>query len=115
MKSLLVAMTLLTSFSTFASVSSSQYCQGAGQEAINQQAELVSEGIASGKIDKGLHEFFSNEIKEMQANHDFLCKGIRISKGKLSAREEQLKLVSRGIETGEISNDLADFFLKSLK
>ncbi len=117
MKKLLIGLTLLISISSFASdVSQSSYCQSRGQEAINNQKELILVGVAKGEISEDLQSFFEEGVKEMQANHDYLCKGIRISNGpELTAREKQLSLILKGIANGDIDDDLADFFLQNLK
>lgn len=117
MKKLLVGLTLLASMSSFANdVSQSSYCQTRGQEAINHQKELILVGVAKGEMDENLQSFFENGVEEMQANHDYLCKGIRISNGpELTAREKQLSLILKGIASGEIDDELADFFLQNLK
>lgn len=96
--------------------SQSSYCQGRGQEAIDYQKELILANIAEGQINEDL-QFFSEEgVKEMQANHDYLCKGIRISNSpELTVRERQLSLISQGLASGDINEELADFLIQSLR
>jgi hypothetical protein len=116
LKTTLVGLLLLGSLSTFAlEVSQSSYCQGRGQDQINNQVQLVQEGIATGEITNDLKTFFEKSIKDMQANHDYLCKGIRINRGEtLTYKEKQLELIKKGIESGDIDEELATFFLNNL-
>lgn len=116
MKKLLIGLLALGSISSFAqNIDKSSFCQGRGQEAIDNQKELIEIGVASGEISHDLEGFFMDGVEKMKENYNFICKGIRISNGPtLSLREKQLSLIVKGLESGDIDDELADYFLLNL-
>jgi hypothetical protein len=122
MKRLVVAMVLMGSISAFSQDrftqqnSKTPFCKHTGQSKINQQIRLVQTGIENGDIDAELEFFFFEGIKTMQENFDFICLGVPLSSGQnISAREAQLNTIKKGIASGEIDADLAEYFLENLK
>lgn len=116
MKLLIYGITLFISFSTYASsIENSTYCQFRGQETIDiQKARMVMQRN-KGEINDDLFLFFEKSIAQIQVNHDYLCKGIRISnEEKLSYKEKQLNLIKKGLESGTLDEELAHFFIENL-
>lgn len=117
MKIFLISLLMLSSVTTFAAdLRDSGYCLGRGQDAINSQKELLRDLSTRGEIDSQLKTFFETSLRQLQENHDFLCKGKALPKGsQLSAREKQLQLIKEGVESNQMSEELAEFFLQNLK
>ena len=91
------------------------FCKHKGQSKIDQQIRLVRSGIENGDIDEELEIFFFEGIKAMQENFDFICLGVPLVSGNdISAREAQLNIIKKGLASGEIDADLADYFLGNL-
>jgi len=51
----------------------------------------------------------------MQENFDFICQGVPLpNRHNVSAREAQLNIIKKGLVSGEIDAELADYFLENL-
>jgi hypothetical protein len=93
MKKLLIALTILTSMSSFA-----------GDSLLEKQIKLVNEGIASGQITDATKDFFLASIADLQ-------KPKHVSINRI---QEFTDLVCIGVESGEITSETKDFFLNAV-
>lgn len=117
MKTLLPGLIVLISMPSFASsIEESSYCRERGLEKLELFRLQIEELKINTDVSRELFVYFVDALIRAQTNYDYLCMGIRISRGpELSAEEKKLQLIKDGVANGDIDPELVDLFLNQIQ